>query len=76
MLPQQGFHQRNQLTCFAKAGEQVIFFQFLVIVLNELADDGSALNHRLRWEILIRVNTTNNFVIRKQHALQNPMLAH
>ena len=54
----------------------MIFLEFLVVLLNELADDGGAIGDGLWREILLGANTPNDFVIGQQHALENPMFAH
>src|SRR5438132_6252963 len=54
----------------------MIFFQFLVVVLNESADDVGRLRHGLWWKIFVRVDALIDLVITKHHALQDAMFAH
>ncbi len=54
MLLAQDFHELDLLTCFFETREEVILLEFLVVVLDEGADDGRALREQARLEIRLR----------------------
>ena len=76
MLLQKHIDEIGQLVRLLEAREEEVLLQFLVIILDEIANDLRRFGDRLRRQIFVRVHATERLAVNEQDALQHAMFAH
>ena len=76
MLRPQICGQLNQLARLFKARKNMVFLQFLVVVLNKALDDARRRCSPPRVKFFIGLNAPEGFVIDQQHAVKYAVFAH
>ena len=76
MLLQKNIDEIRQLVRFLETREKKVLLQFLVIILDEIANDLRRLSDRLRRQIFVRVHATECFSVDEHNSLHYAMLTH
>jgi hypothetical protein len=76
MLLIKSIDQVHQLVRLAEPREKIIFFQFLVIILNERPNQLSGRHHHIRGEVPLGIDPIHDLPINQDNTLQNAVFAH
>jgi len=76
MLLVENVDQIHQFVRLAEPGEEIVFFQLLVIILNERPDQLRGRNYHIWRKVPLTIDPIHDCPIDEQNTLQHAMFAH